>query len=208
MDRSPPFATTLADNASRYGTVSRALHWGMALCFAVVFAAALAHYFAADTALEKALWPLHKPTGALLLLLVMLRSVWALRQRRQRPLSTSRAAHAGHLALYALMWAVPVIAMIRQYGSGNAFAPFGVPLVAARPGDKIEWMTQLGGLLHGELGWALMFLVAGHIGMALLHRHRARTGREIDVLPRMLGRPPVAPAMAARSAPVSAPAAR
>ncbi len=208
MDSSPshatPVAATLADNASRYGTVTRVLHWGMAACFALVFAAALAHYFAEDTALEQALWPLHKPTGALLLLLVMLRSLWALLQRRQRPLAVSRAAHAGHLALYGLMWVVPLIALIRQYGSGNAFAPFGVPLVAARPGDKIEWMTQLGGLLHGELGWALLLLVAGHVGMALLHRRQARSGAAVDVLPRMLGRP----AAAARRAPVSAPAAR
>src|SRR6218665_3121431 len=61
---STPSTWPHADSASRYGTVSRVLHWGMALCFAIVFAAALAHYFVRDSALESALWPLHKPTGA------------------------------------------------------------------------------------------------------------------------------------------------
>ena len=32
------------------------------------------------------------------------------------------------MALYLLMWAVPAIALLRQYGSGRAFAPFGIPL--------------------------------------------------------------------------------
>ena len=169
------------DSAARYGTVSRGLHWGMAACFAVVFAAAAERFFAEESTIERLLWPLHKPTGALLMALVVLRAGWAWLHARQRPPQVSRAAHLGHLALYALMFAVPCIGLLRQYGSGRAFAPFGIPLMPGRPDDKIEWMTQLGGLLHGEIGWVLLALVAGHVGMALWHR---RTGHH-DVLPRM-----------------------
>jgi len=173
------------DSPSRYGSISRLLHWGMAACFAVVFCAALAHYFAEDSALEAALWPLHKPTGALLMLLVLVRTAWASLQRL-RPRATSAWARWGHVALYGLMWAVPAIALLRQYGSGRAFAPFGLPLMAARDNDRIEWMTGLGRLLHGELGWALLFLVLGHVAMVVWHRHAGRGGKD-DVLPRMIG---------------------
>ncbi|APW36762.1 cytochrome B [Rhodoferax koreense] len=177
-----PSATwPVPDSPARYGTVSRCFHWGMALCFAVVFSAALVHYFAEKTALDAWLWPAHKPTGALLMGLVVLRAAWALLHARQRPPHVNLAAHLGHLALYALMIAVPAIGLLRQYGSGREFAPFGVHLMQARPDDKIEWMTQLGSLLHGELGWVLLAIVAGHIFMALWHRR----SRHHDVLPRM-----------------------
>lgn len=172
-----------ADSATRYGTVSRCFHWGMALCFAVVFAAALVRFFLRDSALDELLWPLHRPVGALLMLLVVLRAAWALLHASQRPPAVSRAAHLGHLALYALMVATPCIALLRQYGSGRAFAPFGLPLMAARPDDKISWMVDLGALLHSKLGWVLLACVAGHIAMSLWHRRHPAT----NVMPRMLG---------------------
>ena len=171
------------DSAARYGSVSRFFHWGMALCFACVFAAALTRFFAKDSALYELLWPLHRPLGTLLMLLVLLRAAWAGLHARQRPPHINQAAHLGHLALYLLMAAVPSMALLRQYGSGRGFAPWGVPLMDERTGDKIEWMTQLGNLLHSKLGWVLLACVAGHVAMALWHRRPGHT----DVLPRMLG---------------------
>ena len=171
------------DSVTRYGTVSRWFHWGMALCFVVVFAAALAHYFLPKSDIEGLLWPLHRPVGALLMLLVVLRAAWALLHSGQRPPHVSRAAHLGHLALYALMVAVPFIGLLRQYGSGRAFAPFGLPLIGARADDKIDWMVELGGLLHGEMGWVLLACIVGHAVMAFWHRRPGHT----DVMPRMVG---------------------
>lgn len=181
---STPSSWPHPDSAARYGTVSRALHWAMAACLALVFAAALAHFLAEDSALDATLWPLHKPTGALVMLLGLLRVLWAATHRQRTPAPISAAARWGHRLLYALMLAVPAIALLRQYGSGRAFAPFGVPLMQDRAGAKVEWMTQLGGLLHGELGWVLLAAVAGHIALALWHR---RSPTE-NVLPRMWGR--------------------
>ena len=185
----PPSAPTAAaswpvpDSATRYGSVSRIFHWGMALLFVVIFSAALARYFAKDSALDSFLWPLHRPTGALLMLLVVLRAAWALLHARQRPTHINLAAHLGHLALYALMVAVPFIGLLRQYGSGRAFAPLGVPLIGAREDDKIDWMVELGGLLHGEMGWVLLACIVGHAVMAFWHRRPGHT----DVIPRMVG---------------------
>jgi cytochrome b561 len=44
-------------------------------------------------------------------------------------------------------------------------------------------MVELGGLLHGELGWVLLACVVGHIAMALWHRRHPTS----NVLPRMIG---------------------
>lgn len=43
-------------------------------------------------------------------------------------------------------------------------------------------MTNAGNL-HGELGWALMALILGHIIMVIIHR---KSKADVDVLPRMI----------------------
>ena len=49
--------------------------------------------------------------------------------------------------------------------------------------DKIDWMVELGGLLHGEMGWVLLACIVGHAVMAFWHRRPGHT----DVMPRMMG---------------------
>ena len=173
-----------SDSPTRYGTVSRVLHWGIALCFGLMFGSAIAHFLGKDSAVDALLWPLHKHVGSLLMVLVLVRGVWALLNARNRPPATSPMARVGHLALHALMVAIPLIGLLRQYGSGRAFAPLGLPLF---PGfdasQKIDWLVEPGGNWHGELGWALLALIVGHVAMALWHRGQAKH----DVLPRMIG---------------------
>ena len=122
------------DTATRYGTVSRTLHWAMAACYLLMFATALAWN------LNDALKPLIKLHKALV------RFVWALVHFQRRP-AGGVAVKAGHLALYALMFAVPASGMARQFHSafGNA---------------------------HGALAFVFFLLIAGHISMTVLHQRR------------------------------------
>lgn len=153
---------------TRYGRLSRALHWAMAALFAWQFASVGARVLLPDSPLDEFLWATHKPLGALLLMLGLLRLAWALWEHPRRPAALNGAARLGHLALYALMLAIPALALLRQFGSGRAFSPFGLPLMPGFDGE-IEWMTALGSALHGLLGWTLLVLLVGHITMALLH---------------------------------------
>ena len=153
-----------------YNLVSRVLHWLMASLFLVQIISSISHYFFEDSALEALFWPTHKPLGFLLLVLVFIRLVWAIITLKQRPASMSKLASIGHAVLYGLMFAIPSLALLRQYGSGRAFEPFGLPVLSGFDGDKIKWMIDLGSDFHGELGWALFILVAGHIGMVIIHQ--------------------------------------
>lgn len=170
---------------AHYSRLSRHLHWGMAALFTWMFITTGVRALLPDSALEDALWPTHRPLGALLMLLVVVRLVWALVERSRRPASVSLAASLGHKALYALMVAVPALALLRQYGSGRAFSPFGIPLMPGFEGDAIEWMTAAGSNFHGLLGWTLLALAVGHAVMAIWH-HRAG-GEEVlaRVMPRL-----------------------
>lgn len=168
--------------AQRYDGVARALHWAMAVGLFCMMITALVRFFADDTPLADAVWPWHRPVGFSLFLLLWVRMGWAWKQRNAHaPLSS--AAKWGHRFLYLLMLAVPSIALLRQYGSGRAFEYLGVTVMQATD-TKIEWMTALGGLLHGELGWLLFATIIGHIAMVIWHKRDPNT----NVLPRMWGK--------------------
>lgn len=173
------------DQQAYYGLVSRSFHWGMALLLGWQFAGALSRKFFEDTALEGFFWSTHRSVGVVVFALVILRGVWALAQRSHRPASVHWLALTGQITLYLLTFLVPLIALLRQYGSGRAFEPFGIPVFSGWPGEGINWMVALGGLLHGELAYVLLALILGHVGMAVWHR---QSSSQLDVLPRMWGR--------------------
>ncbi|QIW14886.1 hypothetical protein A4G20_00050 [Pasteurellaceae bacterium RH1A] len=155
----------MLDNRQKYGTVSRFLHWSMALCFGFMLYTGLA-----GEETFKALMPYHKSVGTILMGLLVIRIIWAIANRKNRPPAGNIMVTLGHLALYVLMIAVPVIALIRQYGGARGpLEVFGVNVMDGAA-EKIDWMVNLGGLLHGELAWALFALVGGHIVMAIYHQ--------------------------------------
>lgn len=175
------------DHPSRYGIISRLLHWGMAALFFWQFMGMAIKLIVGRAPLTAFMVSTHKPIGFLLLTLGLLRVLWALAQRHQRPYykptGVGWLALSGHLILYVLMLVVPSIALLRQYGTGDGYELFGVQLMAAT-GNEIAWMLAPADLLHGLLAWTLMALVAGHIFMVLVHRLKWRD----DVLSRMVGK--------------------
>ena len=151
------------DTRNRYGSISRSFHWIMAAGYLFMFGTAIAWNI--DKQFRSSLMGMHKAVGFVLAALIVLRVLWAVTQISHRP-KNNLAARAGHLALYALMIAVPALAIARQIGRAQ--------------GNKI--LVELGNQWHGELGWVLLVLVAGHVVMTIIHQ-----GRGAPVLSRMWG---------------------
>ena len=128
------------DTPSHYGTISRILHWGMAVAIACMYLLALAWHLSGHT---ETLIPVHKALGTLLLMLVFARILWAI-ATEQRPRATSLAARLGHLALYLLMLTVPTIALIRDAAAG-------------RDGNAENAATRFGDLWHSRAASAPCF---------------------------------------------------
>ena len=158
-----------------YPRAARWLHWLMAVGVIWMLFTACVHALAHKSGLDGAIWFTHKHTGTVLLVLVVLRMLLAVAQRAQRPRPSSALAAAGHGVLYVLMFAIPAIGLLRQIGSGNAFAPLGLPLIPGFDGPKIDWMVKLGSLLHANLGWVLLALVLGHVLMVIVHVSKGNT---------------------------------
>ena len=175
----------IKDTSTYYGRVSRVLHWGMALLILWQFLSAGSHFLLDDTAIEAFFWPTHKPVGFLILVLMVIRLLWALMNLTKRPAAISLLAKLGHISLYLLLLAIPSVALLRQYGSGRSFEPFGIPVFSGFDGEKIKWMTDLGSDFHSILGWILLALIVGHIVMARWHR---KSQSHENVIPRMWGK--------------------
>lgn len=154
------------DTPSHYGTISRVLHWSMAVAIACMYLLAVAWHVSGHT---ETLIPVHKALGILLLMLLFARILWAI-AAEQRPRATSLAARLGHLALYLLMLTVPTIALIRDAATG-------------RDGNAENAATHFGDLWHSRAAWLLLLLIAGHILMTAIHQHRGE-----KILQRMAGR--------------------
>ncbi|MCH4543570.1 MULTISPECIES: cytochrome b [Brucella/Ochrobactrum group] len=177
---------TIWDTPSRYGLISRALHWLMAVLFLWQFMSAILRVVAKDTTIYNIFWSAHHQLGFVLLVLVLLRGTWGVLNFGRRPHKSGhvgKLATLGHLVIYGLMFAVPALALLRTYGSGRGFSFLGVRIFE-QTGVQNAALTAPGNVLHGLLGWVLLAAVFGHVLMALFHHFALRD----DTLRYMTGR--------------------
>ncbi len=173
------------DTKERYGTVSRLFHWGIAL---LVFWQLLKIFDRIDDGehwIGQTLVPYHISIGALILVLAVLRILWALSQRRNRPGAPppplmAFLARAGHFLLYVGLVLMPLTGIAIMIGNGYGLTVFGIELVPG--GGEVPWLAAVGGALHSPVAWLLLVMVIGHAGMALVHHFVKKDG----VLRRML----------------------
>lgn len=189
-DRPLPFR----DTPLRYGLMTRALHWSIAFLMLWQFTGMGLKLILGRHPVAGFFVGLHQPVGTVLFLLIVIRVVWAIGNRRHRPTHghgpVGQAARLGHLLLYLVMVLVVLAALLRAYGSERAFAPFGFEIFPAQP-TPIGWMVGFGDLLHGELAWVLGALILGHVAMVAVHEAMWRDGTLIRMAGR--ARPPAPP---------------
>lgn len=170
------------DSKQRYGSVSKFLHWGMALLVTWQLLKFGDRITEGEHWVGQTLVPFHISIGSLLLVLIFVRLFWAASQRDQRPeqdLAMAMLVKAGHGLLYLGLLLMPITGMLFMVGNGYGVSAFGIDIFAK--GDEIAWAATLG-QLHSPLAWALTALIAGHIGMALIHHFV----KQDDTLKRML----------------------
>lgn len=158
---------------SRYTHTAIALHWLAALGLLGTFALGFYMHDLPLSPDKLKLYSWHKWAGISLLMLVVLRLAWRITHPAPKlPVGTGAlarlAAHAGHLALYVLMFAIPVSGWLMSSAQGFQVVWFGVlPLPDLVPKD-----TGLGTALkdaHKIMNYTLLVTVLGHAGAALQH---------------------------------------
>lgn len=170
---------TLANTATRYGSVTKTFHWLTALLIlALIPSGFIANDMAWDTpeALESKAWlfSIHKTLGVTLFAVAVLRILWALIQPKPAPLHPERRAEhflaeTVHWLLYGSLVLVPLTGWV-HHAATEGFAPILLPIGQGLPFvPKSESVAAVSGSLHVIFVWALIVSLGLHIAGALKH---------------------------------------
>lgn len=169
---------TVSDSRNAYPAVSRLLHWlvagGIILQFVLGERAEEAAE-AGDLLGQLAALAQHKSIGITILGLALLRVLWRLLPSAQLAAHTDdpvtigdRLAKAMHIALYVLLFFLPVSGWLMSSASGYSVSWFNLvqlpDLISANDSTKELLQT-----LHNGAGKLLFVLAVGHILAALKH---------------------------------------
>lgn len=169
----------------RYGLWLRHLHWlTAALVIVAIALAELHHYTPRGSALRSGAMYAHTQFGLAALLVLLPRLLLRLAGRTppvEPPLPRWQRAAAllVHVALYALLLALPVLGMLVYQANGRVQDFLGLPLPAliAPDHDLVRPIE----VIHIQLGDVLLWLAAAHAASALWHHW----GRRDTTLRRM-----------------------
>ena len=179
---------TMKNTADSYGTIAKWLHWLTALLFLGSYSSVyFRHWFTEPKTPENMIaFQLHLSIGVSIAVIVILRIIWRLMNRTtdQEPGTPleHRAAHAGRLALYAIMIILPLTGYLGTGGSTDFFFLFEIPkfadtslftlLVTDSLGMTFKEFEKPIDFIHKDLlgAWLAWLLILGHVFAALYHQ--------------------------------------
>lgn len=171
----------MSDRSNQYGPFARAVHWIMAILVLGMIPAGIAMVQPdIDRSLQNTLFIFHKNTGVLLILLILLRIAYRLRNPpAPLPVDTPgwqhMAASASHLGLYALLVIVPVAGYVRVKAGGfpiETLDALGIPSLVPRS----DALAEVAKTIHYFGGLGIAAIIAAHVGAAAFHGIIKRDG--------------------------------
>jgi cytochrome b561 len=176
----------------RYPTVSKLLHWLVAICVLTTLPVAITMTRIADGPLKDNLFVLHKSLGILILVLMLLRLLNRLIAGAPMPEPDiapwqKTVSSAVHGALYVLLLAMPIVAWIGMSYAGMTTPFFGLFELPPLSFAKNEHLSEQIFVVHRWVGYLLAALAAVHIAAALQHLLILKDGVAQRMLPRALG---------------------
>lgn len=162
---------TLMDAENRYGVVSRAVHWIMAVLLLLMLASEVWFEALEHSLSEASLMAWHQSLGLALFGLVLFRGLWRWlnRSRLTPPAHWATMARLGHVALYALMILMPLSGLATSLGEGDPVTFFGWTLSGSGP--EVEWLEESGEDVHEVLSNVLWLMIGVHVAAALAHQY-------------------------------------
>jgi cytochrome b561 len=148
-----------------YRLPAKIFHWLTAILMAFMVSSGVIAKQLGDGAVADMLFSLHKMTGALTLLTVLIRLAY--RVLRTMPDSKLRPHRRPvlHWVLYAVVMLVPMLgwAGISDFGAREIFPGYSLPAIWPEGAGYDELLLQW----HAYFAFALLALVALHIGVAI-----------------------------------------
>jgi cytochrome b561 len=163
----------MTNTVTRYGAVIIVLHWFMALLIIGMLGVGLYMVGVPVGLLKLKLYGWHKEFGILVLMLVTFRIGWRLTNVTpalplDMPWIQKFLAHSVHLALYLLMFAMPITGWLMTSAAGlppSFFGLFVLPPLVAPNQDLFKLFVWV----HTWLAYGFIGLICAHAGAALQH---------------------------------------
>jgi len=178
----------IQNTESSYGWLAKLFHWLIALAiFALIFVGfTMSSMESSPDKFE--LYKMHKASGVVVLILVLLRLIWKYTNKTVEPPADlpsilKLAAKSGHFMLYVFMFLMPISGIMMSRFSGFDVSVFNLFIIPAA-----EKNTQVAGIFHQihAIGiWFFIVVIVLHIGAALYHHFI----RKDNVLMRMITSP-------------------
>lgn len=176
----------IMNTKSEYGSIAKFFHWLIVLLIIINLTLGFSFGVISSEAQDK-LVPIHQMIGLSILLLVVLRLLWALINIKPRlPTATARWERAAiwtvHGLLYVVLIAMPLSEWIFSTAQDHPPGIFGLsfPFPGIPLSDAIgDW----GFTIHQTLAWVLMILIVIHILAALKHHFYDRDHIFVRMLP-------------------------
>ncbi|MGY0611794.1 MULTISPECIES: cytochrome b [unclassified Luteimonas] len=163
----------LCNSKARWGVISQLLHWAVLVMIVWLAWLGLTMVDMPPTPAKINAYALHKSLGLTLLALVVLRLAWRLFAGAPKPVAgtptwQARIADATHIALYVLLFAIPLSGWVFNSASGYPlqwFKKFNLPSIV----ERSEELAALSIQVHEYGFWLLILLVLAHAGAAFYH---------------------------------------
>lgn len=177
----------LRNDARGWGGIAMLLHWGIAVLVIGLAVAGLWMQELPTSPAKIRLYALHKSVGISVLVLVLLRLLWRLLDRRPPypstlPVWQRRLAAGTHGLLYALLLLMPVSGWLYNSASNFPLRWFGLFTVPALSGPD-PGLKALAHALHEYGFYLLALLFALHVAAALKHHFLDRDETLRGMLP-------------------------
>jgi len=180
-------------SSTQYDLLSRAFHWITAVAVTAAFILGPGGFGrfmrnGGDPATRNdILW--HESLGLLVFVLTLLRLLWLAFRPAAPQFAMAQwmqlAAKLGHFALWTLMLALPLTALLALGSEGHPLTLLGgirvdqIPLVANSPlAELADW-----GDVHGLLGDVIMWIAGLHAAAAIFHHLVFKDGVLASMLP-------------------------
>ncbi len=181
----------LANTRSGWGSLTKLLHWTIALLILgtaifVLHINGSTWWFTSGPAIYIKYIQWHKAAGLIALALILVRVFWRRSQvvPQTAPLTPFEKlwSHRVHIAIYGFMLAVPLSGWMASSFFGSPTKFWGLFTI---PSPLPKWKTgvAIGYWAHFLLAWSLLILVGGHIAAALYHHFIRRDRTLVAMLP-------------------------
>lgn len=174
----------LKSTEQTYGSVARALHWGIALLIVLQI---VTGYGAGEIMSKDLAFGVHKPTGMVILVLIVARLAWMVLDAT-RPGDAELAwekwpSRLVKWGMLALSLALPISGWLMSSAADKPISLYGLYTFPSLTAPDKSFAHDMGEL-HETLGTLIALALAAHVAGALRHHYLLKD----RILDRMLGR--------------------